>query len=395
MRVLILHNDFRVYWKGRLTYLKKFLNSKNVDFYAIELFGKGSPYIFDSYDNIEKWWTCIFPDASNKQVAIRDLEKALFAKLDEINPDVVIAGSIVFYSGALGIRWAKHNNKKFVMFDDAKPSQVKRNFFVRWVKNQIIKQVDGLWLPSEHYYSEYSNLDRNRTIFFSGYSTIDNQLFKFKNQREITHKVIICVARFVPIKNLNNLLKAWKLVESKVADYKLVIIGDGPEFEKLNLLSTQLGIKTILFLGAIPNSDIPTYFFNANAFILPSYSESWGLVVNEAMAAGLPVLLSNRINANESLLQEGINGFSFNPLSISDISDKILDYLNADEEVKKAMSENSLKIVNTMSYEVMGEELLKALPEIMNNSNDRPNFIARCIINFWDGKYNTASWDKL
>ncbi len=395
MRVLILHNDFRVYWKGRLTYLKEFLNSNGIEFYAVELFGQGSPYIFDSYDNVEKWWTCLFPESSNRQISSINLEKALFDKLDEINPDIVIAGSIVFYSGALGIRWAKHHNKKFIMFDDAKPSQVKRNFIVRWVKNQITTQIDGLWLPSEHYYNEYSNLDRQKTVFFTGYNTIDNQLFKFKSQRELNHKVIICVARFVPIKNLNNLIKAWKLVETRVPDYKLVIIGDGPEFERLNKLGTNLGVKTVLFLGAIPNTDIPTYFFNANAFILPSLSESWGLVVNEAMAAGLPVLLSKRINANESLLEEGINGFSFNPLSISEMTDKILTYLNTDDETKKQMSQNSLKIINSMSYEVMGSILLKALPEIINKKSNEPGIIAKYIINFWHGKYNTASWDKL
>jgi glycosyltransferase involved in cell wall biosynthesis len=395
LKVIILHNDFRVYWKGRLTYLKKFFNDKNVDFYAIELFGKGSPYLFDRYDNTEKWWTCLFPEESFHDVSVNDLKKALFSKLDEINPDIVITGSIVFFSGALGIRWAKHNKKKFIMFDDAKPSQVKRNFFVQWVKNLITKQIDGLWLPSKEYDQEYANLNESKMLFFHGYNCIDNQLFKFKNKKEMNYMVIICVARLVPIKNLNNLLKAWKLVEAKRTNYKLVIIGDGPEFDNLNKLKLNLGLETVVFLGAIPNTDIPTYFFNANAFILPSLSESWGLVVNEALAAGLPVLLSDRINASISLLKEGINGYGFNPLSISNMTDKILEYINLDIETKREMSVNSLSIISTMSYQEMGDQLLTALVEIIKRDKKEPDFMAKAVINFWHGKYNTSGWDKL
>ncbi|MBS1504367.1 MAG: glycosyltransferase, partial [Bacteroidetes bacterium] len=311
MKVLILHNDFRVYWKGRLTYLKKFLNSKNVEFYAIELFGKGSPYIFDRYDNVEKWWSCLFPEQSFSELSVHKLKNALFAKLDEIDPDVVISGSIVFFSGALGIRWAKNHQKKFIMFDDAKPSQVKRNLLVQSIKDLITRQIDGIWLPTKDYDAEYAGLDKNNVVFFHGYNCINNEIFKFNSSREIVGKVIVCVARLVPIKNLDNLLRAWKLIETKNPDYKLVIIGDGPEFEHLNHLKTNLKLDRVVFLGAVNNTDIPTYFYNASAFILPSLSESWGLVVNEALAAGLPVLLSNKINARNSLLREGVNGFAF------------------------------------------------------------------------------------
>src|SRR5579872_4770543 len=139
-------------------FLREFLATKDVDFYAIELFGKGSPYSFDNYENQEQWWTCLFPDKSYEEISIREIRETFQSKMDEINPDVVIGGSIVFFAGALGIRWAKNNHKKFIMFDDAKPSQVKRTLIVRTIKNLIIRQVDGLWLPSEDYDEAYVNL---------------------------------------------------------------------------------------------------------------------------------------------------------------------------------------------------------------------------------------------
>ena len=393
--MLILHNDFRVYWKGRLTYLKKFLNSKGIDFYAIELFGKGSPYSFDKYDNLEEWWTCLFPDRSVNEISVNDLKDALYSKLDKINPDVIIGGSIVFFSGALGIRWAKHNKKRFIMFDDAKPSQIKRNFLVQWVKDIITKQIDGLWLPSDEYDKEYSNLNKKTVHFFHGYNCINNQLFNFPNNKDTIKKEIVCVARLVPVKNIDNLLRAWKVVEDKKTNYKLVIIGNGPEYDNLNKLSADLGLHEVSFPGVVKNDDIPRYFNAAGAFILPSLYESWGLVVNEAMAAGLPVLLSNKVNACHALLDQEFNGFSFDPCNIKEIAEKIMKFIALDEKSKHEMAINSFKIINKMSYENMGIQLSNALSHINEKIYNSPGIMAKVIINLWPGRYNTSGWDKL
>ena len=395
MKVLIVHNDFRVYWKGRLLYLKKFFESKNIEFYAIELFGKGSPYSFDNYENQEQWWTCLFPDKSYEEISISEIRKTFISKFDEIKPDVVIGGSIVFFAGALGIRWAKNNHKKFIMFDDAKPSQVKRTLIVRTIKNLIIHQVDGLWLPSDDYDEAFIKLVPKHTLLFHGYNCIDNQLFRFKQKRDMNFTTIICVARLVPIKNIDNLLKAWKVIEKNEPDFKLVIIGDGPEFVSLNELTLKLDLKNVVFLGAVNNSDIPTYFYNAAAFVLPSLSESWGLVVNEAMAAGLPILISNKINASNALLRETINGFSFDPMDVANIAEKIMAFINLDLEQKRQMSNNSLKIIGRMDYENMGNELFAAVNRINKIKTKRLPAPALLLINIWHGRYNTAGWNKL
>jgi len=395
VKVLIVHNDFRVYWKGRLLFLHKFFEKVHIDFYAIEFFGKGSPYSFDTYENKENWWTCLFPDKSYDEIPNNVIRKTFIDKIDEINPDVVIGSSIVFFAGALGIRWAKNHHKKFIMFDDAKPSQVKRSFLVRTIKNLIIHQVDGLWLPSADYDEAYRKLVPKTALLFHGYNCIDNELFRFKKKKEMNFTTITCVARLVPIKNIDNLLKAWVIIEKNHPDYKLAIIGDGPEFVSLNELTLNLGLKTIVFLGAINNSDIPTYFYNSVAFVLPSLAESWGLVVNEAMAAGLPILISNKINARNALLQDGVNGYDYEPLDIEDIGDKITKFIELDLQDKIKMSNGSLEIIDMMSYENMGDELLNAVYNISHEKAQKLSGLALLLINIWHGRYNTAGWNKL
>jgi len=395
VKILIIHTDLRAYWKRRIIFLRTFLNTRGIDLYAVELFGKGSPYEFDRYKKTETWWDCLFPDNSNKQLTKYQIRDKIFLKLDEIKPDVVIAGSIVFYSGALALRWAKKNKRKFIMFDDAMAHDVKRNILVQGVKNLIIRQIDALWLPSIDYEEGYATLLNKKNIhFFYGYDCIDNEHFKFKGERTFDKQTIICVARLVPIKNIENLLKAWRFVEENNHNYKLVIIGDGPLLNELKEIAGSIPLKRVDFLGAMQNDSVLAYLHESDALILPSWAESWGLVVNEAMAAGLPVLLSNKVNAAGTLLKEGVNGYGFSPGNVSEMQEKIVDFIGLPETDKKQMSVNSLKIINTMDFENMGLELLSALKLLVQQPYNRPGLIAGLMINLWYGRYNTAGWDK-
>jgi len=396
MKVLIMHNDLRAYWKRRLIFLHSFLKEKGIDLYAVELFGKGSPYDFDPFNKSAQWWDCLFPEQSNIELSKQEISNKVFSKLDEVNADVIIAGSIVFYSGALGLRWAKRNKKKFIMFDDAKPSWVKRNLLVQGIKNIITRQIDALWLPSAEYNKEYEKLYSNKKIhYLYGFNCVDNEWFKFGVDKRFDNRKIICVGRLVPKKNIQNLLSAWKFVNQKNDTNSLVILGDGPLMPDLKDFVKSNNIGNVEFLGAVENDKIPQYLYMADAFISPSLYESWGLVVNEAMAAGLPVLLSDKINAAFTLLEEGINGYMFDPYNQEQMQQKLINYINLSESQKKEMSENSLRMISSMSYENMGRALLEVLDKLKNEGYRRPGLVALMAINSWSGRYNTFGWDNV
>lgn len=394
MKIVILNNDFRVYWKGRLVYLHSFLASNNIRLDAIELFGSGSPYEFDTVDNTREWWRCLFPDNSAADLDGRTIKSELLKQLNILKPNLVIGPSIAFYAGALGLAWAKANGRKFVMFDDAKPTQVKRGLLIQTIKNIIISQADAFWLPSPSYDQYYRKLKSANTVVFHGFNCIDNDLFKPESPQPFAGKVIICVARLVPIKNIESLLRAWKKVE-KNSDYQLKIIGNGLEETKLKELKTELNLSSVVFCNAVDNAQLTKHLHNANAFILPSFSETWGLVVNEAMAAGLPVLLSSYINASTDLLQEGVNGYAFNPYDVESITKAISKFIYLSDIEKRHMSKQSLDIVDNMSYHHMGVNLLKALKQLELSKFRKPGLISSALIRRWHGRYNTAGWDKL
>lgn len=396
MKVLIIHNDLRVYWRRRLLFLSDFLKSKEIELYAVELFGKGSPYDFESFNKTESWWDCLFPEQSDSDLTKDQIKDKVFAKLDEINPDVVVGGSIVFYSGALGLRWAKRNKKKFIMFDDAKPSWVKRNFIVQTVKNLITNQIDALWLPSDEYDEEYTRLySKSKIKYLYGYDCIDNDLFRTDSEKRVDNKKIITVSRLVQKKNVKSLLEAWKFVEDNDDSYTLVIVGNGPLFDELQGYRQSLGLKRVDFLGVAANEELPKLLFEADAFVSPSLYESWGLVVNEAMAAGLPVLLSTKINAAFTLLKDGENGYLFNPSEPGVLQKKLLEFIRLPTPAKKKMSLKSLELISGMDFDYMGNELLQTINFFKTKPFKKPSVLARAVLGKWYGRYNTKEWDKV
>jgi glycosyltransferase involved in cell wall biosynthesis len=103
--------------------------------------------------------------------------------------------------------------------------------------------------------------------------------------------------------------------------WQLVLLGDGPLLSSLRSQVSSLGLQhSVLLPGFKQYPELPAYYAHAGAFIHASTTEQWGLVVNEAMASGLPVLVSNRCGCASDLVQEGVNGFTFDPYDVEQLA---------------------------------------------------------------------------
>ena len=122
--------------------------------------------------------------------------------------------------------------------------------------------------------------------------------------------VVLFVGRLSPEKGLRTLIDAATFCKSRGVDVKLVLVGSGPDEEPLRVLGQRAGID-LEFHGFLEGDALAERYAAADIFVLPSLSEPWGLVVNEAMEFGMPLLLSDRVGCRTVLLQEGTNGFTF------------------------------------------------------------------------------------
>jgi len=124
--------------------------------------------------------------------------------------------------------------------------------------------------------------------------------------------VVLYVGRFAPIKGIDRLMHAVAYFRMYKRDLKLILVGgDGPDSDTSAALMHQarrLGIfDSVIFQGRVPHEVLPVYYSAADALIVPSYYESFGLVALESLACGTPVVAS-RVGAIDSLVQNGISG---------------------------------------------------------------------------------------
>ncbi|HEX8390993.1 MAG TPA: glycosyltransferase, partial [Longimicrobium sp.] len=120
--------------------------------------------------------------------------------------------------------------------------------------------------------------------------------------------VFLFVGQLIPRKGVDTLLRA----AAHAPGATVVVAGNGPEGERLRALAAELGVADrVRFAGFVQPAELPGLFAAADAFVLPAHSEGWGVVVPEAMAAGLPVLATDRVNAAADLVADGESGFRF------------------------------------------------------------------------------------
>jgi glycosyltransferase involved in cell wall biosynthesis len=397
-KVAIVHTDFRIYWPARLSALSDFLFRKGVELSVIEISGKGSPYSFASSENDKKLhWEYLFRDMSMEDIAAADAVRAVLAKLDEILPDVVLAGAIAFPSGAASARWAASNRRPVVIFDDARLENIPRAALVDWVKRAIYRNVSAMLIPAPSHIDTYQYFGFSPEQLFFGVNCIDNDFFatdSLEEERVIPDEIrkrpyFLAVGRQIKQKNWIALLKAFKTVADHplFESWVLVFIGDGPEHQKLVDEAAGLNDNRIFFLPFKNQSELHSFYRNAAALVLSSYGETWGLVVNEAMASGIPVLVSSKCGCTATLVRDGDNGFVFDPGNEMMMADVLERFASLDKAQRAAMGSASRTIIAEWDLSRFCKGVWGAISYVTDSPVRKRGITGRIILQFWNGRY--------
>jgi glycosyltransferase involved in cell wall biosynthesis len=328
--------------------------------YAADLGSKDSMYNWDSTTPNENYFLLSTkrPDQFDWMRIIRFIRI-----LSTFHIDTVCAAGYGRAAYLLIAVYARLSNRKVIMFAESWYASragidVLKSLFFKWCYHRFL--VSGI-RAKEHFTNRLKIKDENVMI---GYSVVDNDHFALPVDSKTTDhkKILLCVARFSPEKNLELLIRAFIKSELSQKGWELQLIGGGP---LQNALSEQIMNQPIQLINWRPYEEIPKFYHGASAFVLPSSFEPWGLVVNEAMAASLPVILSERVGCLEDLLVPNENGWSFNGENenaliqvLNDLSNKTLDELGG-------MGALSKSIINRFSTNLFALNLKEL---IMNSS---------------------------
>ena len=133
--------------------------------------------------------------------------------------------------------------------------------------------------------------------------------------------VFLYAGRLVPIKNVSLLIDAFSFFDQSTN--ALIIVGDGIESARLQQKAKGLGLTNVHFTGALREETLYAWYLVADTFVLPSISEPFGAVTNEALLGGCSAVVSDRAGSR-CLIEEGKNGYLFNPASVFDLREKML-----------------------------------------------------------------------
>lgn len=396
MKVVALHTDFRIYWPSRLAALKKELNKRGDSLEIIEIAGKGSPYSFAHKNNDDEYsnWHILFPDSKPEELSGKTIKPVLFDLLDKINPDIIIAGAIAFHSGALGVQWANaHKDKRVIIFDDSKYESVKRNCFVDFIKQNIYNRVDAMFYPAEQWIDTGNKWGFTSERIFFGVDVVDNSFWT----SDITSKIFdfpyfIMVGRQIPQKNYISVLKAYKKYIDSLKNkdtFKLVLVGEGPEQNNIKAyIEEEKLFDNVILMPFMSQPDLRDLLIGADILISCSRSETWGLVINEAMCCKCAIIASKQCGATDSLVHQNVNGYVVDCEDLDGIAKAMIDYHLMDIDTRDSMKQNSLSIISKWGLEKFSNGLLKACDFVISKPKRKNSFISKVIINNWHGQYN-------
>lgn len=199
-----------------------------------------------------------------------------------------------------------------------------------WLKKFFLRKIDLAFVPG------IANEELLKKLKFKGkivqthgvglYNRIEQPAYVKKDEV----KNFIYVGRMIELKNVRNLVKAF----GSMPQFNLTMCGDGVLLEELK----GYGFPNVKFAGSVPNVELSKYYQESDVFILPSFGEPWGLVVEEALNNGLPFIASNHICAAEDFLLRSKVGLIFDLDTPNDLSAKIQEISNP--ELYNALKKN-------------------------------------------------------
>ncbi len=190
-----------------------------------------------------------------------------------------------------------------------------------------------------------------------------DKIYDFKNNLGIDRSsvVILFCGKLIKKKRPMDLLKAFQYISHRTSNSSLLFIGDGELKLQLEKYTKDNNLQNVYFVGFKNQTELPEYYSIADIFVLPSgVGETWGLVVNEAMCFGLPIIISDLVGCGTDLVKNGENGYIYPVGNIEKLSGYLNELVNNLEKRKK-FGEQSFKIIQNYSYEKDIEGILKAM----------------------------------
>lgn len=298
-----------------------------------------------------------FPGETVEDIGSRSLVGRVTRWLDDSDPEAVVIAGYYYPAMRAAARWAKAHGRASIVLMDSQWVDRRRIHLKECLKGWWVRRYfDAAFAAGERTAAYLMRMGFPRDRVWTGYDVVDNRMFaegaavarsqadSLRDGLGLPKHYFLYVGRFAPEKNLLRMLEAYGAYRQVAGQqaWGLVLVGGGPQESILRTCAKD--IRGVVFAGFQQVETLPAYYGLASSLILPSLSEPWGLVVNEALAVGLPVLVSHRCGCVPELVRSGVNGYVLDPFDIRGMA-RLMGVIASDAADRDTMGEASRRIV--------------------------------------------------
>jgi glycosyltransferase involved in cell wall biosynthesis len=320
----------------------------------------------------------LMPDSDWRSAGQWRLAVKLWKTLNGTHPLTLLVPGYYTLPAIAAALWARLHHCQSVLMTESTAADHARSWWKEKAKSLLIRALFDWAIAggtAHRRYLEELGFPMDRVMRF--YDVVDNSYFRERSielcQRPASEfglpsGYFLYIGRLSEEKNVAGLIDEWSVYREGGGTWPLVIVGNGPAFSDLQERASRSRFASdVHFAGHKGVRELAAYYAFGICFVLPSTREPWGLVVNEAMAAGLPVVVSNRCGCAEDLVQPGINGFVFDPARAGDLTQCLQRIEAAGHGQLAQMGAASQEIIERFSPEAFGDQVAQIASAALDN----------------------------
>lgn len=330
-----------------------------------------------NYQLHEKWYSNKYENFNavflkKGEIQERKVNWKILKQLDKKNQDLIVVTNYGYLTELIALLYIKLKKIPYCIEIDG---GIIRNDsrILKLLKKFLMKNAKGYISPSNSsdefliYYGA-----KNNKIYRYPFTSIKkddllpklimiNEKIKIRNKLKIKgEKIVLTIGQFINRKGFDILLKSCTKLSKK---YGIYIIGGEPTQEYIEL-KKKLNLDNVHFVGFKSKDELKEYYMAVDLFVLPTREDVWGLVINEAMAYGLPVITTGRCVSGLELVKDYENGFIIPVNDEEQLAEKI-NMILSNDSLCKSMSEKSLEKIREYTIEKMAERHMEIFEKIL------------------------------
>ena len=246
------------------------------------------------------------------------VNRSVASALRQAQPDVIVCGGYNYLASWQAQRWARKNQVQFFLWcESTAQDQRAGHALVESLKGNFLRGCDGFVVPGKSSLAYVRQMGVLPANIFVAPNAVDTNLFstrvkaaqdraeRQRGELGLPHRYFLFVGRMVEAKGVLDLLQAYGQLRAELrSEVGLVFAGDGPLRAECEAVGRSIFPGTVHFVGFVHRDELASYYGLAECFVLPTHSDPWGLVVNEAMASGLPVICTQVAGCAADLVKE-------------------------------------------------------------------------------------------